>query len=135
MSKNDERVLELKKQVENKKEEIAEKKCNFIPETNLVIGMNGNKVNLNVLNEDQLKNVLVQLNMYRLSAADLKINSFIVSGYTVDQWMNDVRNKLSEKELKREEKELKILEAKLDQLLSEDKKTELELDSIAALLG
>ena len=135
MSKNDERVLQLKKQVENKKKELADKKCKFVPETNLILEINGDRVNLNVLNENQLKNILVQLNMYRLSVADLKMDDFVVSGYTVDQWMNDVRDKLGEKELKREENELKSLEAKLDKLLSEDKKTELELDSIAALLG
>ena len=135
MSKNDERVLQLKKQVENKKKELADKKRKFVPETNLVLEINGDRVNLNVLNENQLKNILVQLNMYRLSVVDLKMDDFVVSGYTVDQWMNDVRDKLGEKELKREENELKSLEAKLDKLLSEDKKTELELDSIAALLG
>ena len=35
---------------------------------------------------------------------------------------------------KREENNLKAMETKLDKLLSEDKKTELELDSIAELL-
>ena len=39
------------------------------------------------------------------------------------------------KTLKGEETELKELESKLDKLLSDDKKTELELDSIAALLN
>lgn len=135
MSKNDDRILELKKQVENKKKEIAKKNVKFVPETNLVIEINGQKTNINVLSENDLKSLLVILNMYRMSSADLKMNDFEISGYKVNKWMNDVRAKINMKTLKNEEAELKRLEEKLDKLLSEDKKTELELDSIAALLN
>lgn len=135
MSKNDDRILELKKQVENKKKEIAKKNVKFVPETNLIIEINGQKTNINVLSEKDLNSLLVILNMYRMSSADLEMNDFEISGYKVDQWMNDVRAKINMKTLKNEEAELKRLEEKLDKLLSEDKKTELELDSIAALLN
>ena len=135
MNKNDDRILELKKQVENKKKEIAEKNVKFVPETNFVIEINGIKTNINVLNEKDLKSLLVILNMYRMSAVDLEMNDFEISGYKVNQWMNDVKSKINMKTLKREETELKELESKLDKLLSDDKKTELELDSIAAFLN
>ena len=135
MSKNDDRILELKKQVENKKKEIAKKNVKFVPETNLIIEINGQKTNINVLSENDLKSLLVILNMYRMSAVDLEMKDFEISGYKVDQWMNDVKEKINMKTFKNEEAELKRLEEKLDKLLSEDKKTELELDSIAALLN
>lgn len=135
MNKNDDRILELKKQVENKKKEIAKKNVKFVPETNLVIEINGIKTNINVLNEKDLESLLVILNMYHMSAVDLEMKDFEISGYKVDQWMNDVKAKINMKTLKNEEAELKRLEEKLDKLLSEDKKTELELDSIAALLN
>lgn len=135
MSKNDDRILELNKQVENKKKEIAKKNVKFVPETNLVIEINGIKTNINVLNKKDLESLLVILNMYRMSAVDLEMKDFEISGYKVDQWMNDVKAKINMKTLKNEEAELKRLEEKLDKLLSEDKKTELELDSIAALLN
>lgn len=135
MSKNDDRILELKKQVENKKKEIAKKNVKFVPETNLIIEINGQKTNINVLSEKDLNSLLVILNMYRMSSADLEMNDFEISGYKIDKWMNDVRAKINMKTLKNEEAELKRLEEKLDKLLSEDKKTELELDSIAALLN
>ena len=64
MSKNDDRILELKKQVENKKKEIAKKNVKFVPETNLVIEINGIKTNINVLNKKDLESLLVILNMY-----------------------------------------------------------------------
>ena len=135
MNKKDDRILELKKQVENKKKEIAKKNVKFVPETNLVIEINGIKTNINVLNEKDLESLLVILNMYHMSAVDLEMKDFEISGYKVDQWMNDVKAKINMKTLKNEEAELKRLEEKLDKLLSEDKKTELELDSIAALLN
>lgn len=135
MSKNDDRILELKKQVENKKKEIAKKNVKFVPETNLIIEINGQKTNINVLSEKDLNSLLVILNIYRMSSADLEMNDFEISGYKIDKWMNDVRAKINMKTLKNEEAELKRLEEKLDKLLSEDKKTELELDSIAALLN
>lgn len=135
MSKNDDRILELKKQVENKKKEIAKKNVKFVPETNLIIEINGQKTNINVLSEKDLNSLLVILNMSRMSSADLEMNDFEISGYKVDQWINDVKAKINMKTLKREETELKELESKLDKLLSDDKKTELELDSIAALLN
>lgn len=135
MSKNDDRILELKKQVENKKKKMAKKNIKFVPETNLIIEINGQKMNINVLSEKDLKSLLVILNMYRMSAADLEMNDFEISGYKVGQWINDVKAKINMKTLKREETELKELEFKLDKLLSDDKKTELELDSIAALLN
>lgn len=135
MSKNDDRILELKKQVDNKKKEIAKKNVKFVPETNLIIEINGQKTNINVLSEKDLESLLVILNMYRMSAVDLELKDFEISGYKVDQWINDVKAKINMKTLKREETELKELESKLDKLLSDDKKTELELDSIAALLN
>ena len=94
MSKNDDRILELKKQVENKKKEMAKKNIKFVPETNLIIEINGQKMNINVLSEKDLKSLLVILNMYRMSAADLEMNDFEISGYKVDQWINDVKAKL-----------------------------------------
>lgn len=47
----------------------------------------------------------------------------------------DVKSKMEIFEQKKKESELKTLEARLDKMLSDEKKTELELDEIAALLG
>ena len=101
MSKNDDRILELKKQIETKKKSISEKKVRFIPETNCVLNMDGMTINLNVCSDDALLLLLIRLNSYGL---------------------------------KKEESDLKKMESKLDKLLSDDKKTELEIDEIAALL-
>ena len=132
MSKNDERVLQLKKIINEKKAELKAIK-KFTPITNCVIGLDNQNYNLNVLQLDDLKLLLVKLNMYLLSANDLDVE-LVISGYNIEDWMSDIKSKIEIFEYKKKESELKVLEAKLDKMLSDEKKTELELDEIAALL-
>ena len=134
MSKNDDRILELKKQIDEKKDNITNKKVKFVPETNCVLIFDGVNYNLNVCQYEDLKLLLIKLNSYVISAKDLGYEDFVISGYDVSEWMNDIRNKMEVIELKKEEVLLKNMELKLDKLLSDDKKTELEIDEIAELL-
>lgn len=135
MSKNDDRILELKKKIEEKKQALAEKKVRFVPDTNCILNMDNITFNLNVCSDDTLLLLLIRLNTYRMSAEDLGMDTFEISGYDVFLWMKDIQTKLDVSNLKKEESDLKKMEAKLDKLLSDDKKTELEIDDIAALLG
>lgn len=132
-TKNDERVLQLKEIIEKKKLELKSAK-KFIPLTNCVIDLEGQKYNLNVLQLNDLQILLVRLNMYRISAKDLGID-LEISGYNIAEWVTDINCKIEIFEYKKKETELKGLEAKLDKMLSDEKKTELELDEIAALLN
>lgn len=133
MSKNDERVLQLKKIIDEKKSERKSVK-RFTPLTNCVLVLDNQSYNLNVLQLDDLKILLVKLNMYLMSANDLDIG-LDISGYNISEWISDVKSKMEIFEYKKKESDLKTLEAKLDKMLSDEKKTELELDEIAALLG
>lgn len=132
MSKNDERVLQLKKQIEEKRSELSTEK--FVPMTNLVLDMEDKKYNLNVLQENELRFLMIKLNAYAMSADDLK-EELVISGYDVNAWLADTCGKLGVMTNNKKRNELKVLEAKLDKMLSDEKKTELELDEIAALLG
>lgn len=132
MSKNDERVLQLKKIIEEKRSELKAVK-RFTPLTNCVLSLDNQNYNLNVLQLDDLKLLLVKLNMHLMSANDLGI-ALEILGYNVADWMTDIKSKIETFEHKAKEAELKTLEAKLDKMLSDEKKTELELDEIAALL-
>lgn len=135
MSKNDDRILELKKQIEKKKEDIAGRKVRFVPETNCILEINSERYNLNVVVDDVLTLLMIKLNMYNMSADSLEIPHPIISGYTSDMWIQDIKSKLAVSGLKHEENELRKMEAKLIKLLSDDKKTELEIDEIASLLN
>ncbi len=130
---NDERVLQLKQVIDKKKTELKGSK-KFAPLTNCVLDLEGQKYNLNVLQFNDLQLLLVRLNMYLMSAKDLGIN-LEISGYNITEWITDIRCKIEIFEYKKKEAELKTLEAKLDKMLSDEKKTELELDEIAALLN
>lgn len=134
MSKNDDRILELKKQIEDKRKAISEKKIRFVPETNCVLNMDGITINLNVCSDDALVLLLIRLNSYLMSAVDPGMPDFEISGYSVTDWIKDIKSKLEVSSLKKEETDLKKMESKLDKLLSNDKKTEIEIDEIASLL-
>lgn len=134
MSKNDDRILELKKKIELKKRDLAEKKIIFSPSTNCVLELDGVTYNLNVCTDGMLKLLMIKLNMYSISANDLGIDIPNVSGYSIDLWISDIRSKLEVSKMREEEKKLKENERLLEKLLSEDKKTEMMLDEISEML-
>jgi hypothetical protein len=134
MSLNDNTIVELKEKVAAKKLELS-KRGRFSPITNCSLEFIGTRWNINTLTHESLLNLLVELNSVRLSAKDLKITDYLVSGYKAEDWIKDLKGRLSQLTLSTEKKELKALETKLDTLLSSDKRTELELADIAKLLS
>lgn len=135
MSKTDTTIMNLKKQIEEKMEDLQKKKFRFAPETNCVLPFETHSYNINVLKEDELKLLLIKLNMYVMSANDLKMESPEFGGYSVDLWMEDIKNKLALIAIKKEEADLKAKAEKLSKMLSTDKKTELAIQEIADSLG
>lgn len=135
---NDDRILELKKQIEEKKTKLG-KTLRFTPVTNCMVDLDGVKHNLNVLPKDQLIAILVKLNAYSKSAKELVelgvVNEqYVISGYTTDEWIADIKSKINILVRKEEERTLTMMEEKLSKLLSDGKKVELELDEIASHL-
>lgn len=131
---NDQRILELKKQIEMKKEKLG-KSTRFSPVTNCSIEVDGERHNIQVLTKEQLITLMVKLNSYLMSAKALEVSEdFNISGYHVSDWISDIQSKIELLSRKGEEKLLKAMESKLTQLLSERKKVELEIDEIESLL-
>ena len=80
-------------------------------------------------------NILIKLNMYKLSAIDLNlIDEYTISGFKISDWITDLQNRLLHVNRKEEERKLKEMEEKLTTLLSIDKQTELQISSIEATL-
>lgn len=134
MSKNDERILALKEKIAQKKEQISQNSVRFNPITNCSIEFRGQRYNINTLNEEQCVLMLVELKALSNAARELKVE-LNFSGYSVDDWMEDLESKIYVLKEKSEERQLKAMESQLEKLLSEDKKTELEIDKIAQSLG
>ena len=131
---NDSRILTMKEQIAKKKKEISKAK-RFSPVTNCSIELDGIRTNINTLNKDQLIQLLVKLKSYQMAAEELYLlKEYVISGYLIDEWLEDLKSKLLGLSQKEEENKLKQMEQKLDTLLSNDKKTELEIDDIANML-
>lgn len=77
---------------------------------------------------------MVVLNTYRLSAEDLQV-PLNIEGCLIDDWIDDIKSRLKIIAHKEEEKQLKVMEARLEELLLEDKRVELELDNIEVFIG
>ncbi|WP_339193806.1 hypothetical protein MKY95_18810 [Paenibacillus sp. FSL P4-0176] len=132
---NDSKILELKKQIEEKKKSVGKSK-KFTPVTNCSIELDGVRINIQTLNKDQIISLLVKLNSYAASAKELDLlEQYVISGYGVSDWIEDLKSKLDFINSKDEEQKLRLMESKLDKLLSDDKKVELELNEIAEMLN
>ena len=135
--KNDERILELKKQIEEKKNELG-KQPRFTPVTTCLFDREGCRVNIHTLTSvKDINAMLVFFNTYVMSAKDLDIDCAEVEldGFSVLDWMEDLKSKKAVVEYSAKKEQLTALEKKLDKLLSDDKKTELEIEAIADLIG
>lgn len=132
--KNDERIMQLKQQIETKRKELANQNNRFIPVTNCMLLLDNVTYNLHLEISEWL---LIKVNMIAMSAKDLgmDISQVEISGYKLTDWLEDINNKLKTQKYKEEKRKLEKLEKQLDALLSDDKRTELEIDNIAALLG
>lgn len=136
-TKNDERILILKEQIEEKKKELG-KQPRFSPITTCLFDREGCRVNIHTLTSvKDINAMLVFFNTYVMSAKDLDIDCTEVEldGFSVLDWMEDLKSKKAVVEYAAKKEQLTALEKKLDKLLSDDKKTELEIDAIADLIG
>lgn len=131
--KNDDKIMTLKAQVENKRAELGKMPSVVRPTTNCQLEIGKEQINIRV---ESTTFLLVRLNAYAMAAKDLGINpdEVILSGYTLNQWIQDVRDFLQVQKYREEKRKLNDLEKSLNSLLSDDKRTELEIDRIAAML-
>lgn len=135
-TKNDEMILQLKKKVEEQKAELAKLPRTLQSETSTVFRTDAENLNLRVMSVEQLKLLKVKLHTYEMAATDLKIgiDEVIISGFSIDKWMHDIDMQISVLTRAEKEKNLKETENTLNKLLSDDKRTELELEALAKSL-
>lgn len=134
MNANDTKIMELKKQIEIKKEKLK-KSERFMPITNCIIEFEGAKHNLQVLQKDKLISLLIKLHTYARSAEQLDLlDEYKISGFGITDWITDLKAKIDFMSRTEEQLKLKKMEEKLHQLLSTEKKVELELEEIESML-
>lgn len=131
---NDERIIKLKSQIEEKKKALNKFKTKFTPETNCCLALDNIRYNLHTVFDDYL---LLKLYSLQMAAEKLNIDTedVIISGYPLSMWIDDVKNKLDVEKYKAKKRELDNLEKQLTSLLSDDKQTELKIDELEALIN
>lgn len=134
LNSNDAIILKLKTEIAEKKKNIkgAEK---FTPKTNCSLMMEGERINLHAASLETLTLALVKLNALRMSAEDLPMDLDVkIQGHALEDWLDDLQSKILVVNKTKEEDRLKVLESKLTDLLSADKKTELLIEELQGLI-
>ena len=133
-NKRDVIILDLKKGIESKKEALLKSK-NFKPKTNLVLKMDLGTKNLNVLGSNELLETLATIGHIPMVLKSLGINECPIIGngkYTIDEWIHDIKGKYELSVIRQEEDKLKVMESKLDKLLSTTYKEDKAFDDLLA---
>lgn len=60
---------------------------------------------------------------------------FTWDGYTVEDWIGDLKLKITKIQIVAEKKKLEALEERLNKIISPEKRAELEIEAIASELG
>ena len=140
MSQNDEKILKLKEQIEEKKKSIKPKLFGEA-RTNYSLQWRGERLNLNAMDKDTLSLLAcdIQALIYASDMIEARygkpLTDTTVSGYPLSSWLYDILGKLEKVQMKEEESKLKQMEGLLNNLLSNDKKVELEIKKIEDLLS
>ncbi|HBF0668639.1 TPA: hypothetical protein KR288_002487 [Clostridioides difficile] len=129
---SDNKIITLKEQIKLKKEKLDSIK-KFTPKTNCILNWNDKKINIQVLKKDELILLASMLHSYNMSSKNLGLN-LVMSGYDVQDWIDDIKSKLDILTINEERSKLEEMEIKLMELLSNEKKVELEINKIESML-
>ena len=143
MSTNDKQIKQYRMAVDKKREEMGpEPRPSWI--TNQLLQLdphNQSKLNLNLLNDEAKCVDAVRLLMLQVQAHDAANEALgtnlklVISGYSSDDWIADIKQRLEVIRWKDEKVKLGNMDKKLQALLSEDAKTANAISDIADELG
>lgn len=141
MTKNDTRIMNLKADIQKRKETLTLSPVTFRPETNCILKLDGKNINLHACDEEKLLSLAIDLNCRLISAASLPApfipetdpEKIMINGFSIKSWMSDIYNLMQSEKYEKEIRKLNGLERELGTLLSEDVKTGLRLDEIEKL--
>lgn len=130
-TKNDKVILNLKKQIEEKKKSLG-KAEKFSPITNCGLNVNGVKTNIHTMSKENLLSNIAFLKSAETGLKQvLPEEKLIIDGFEVNDWITDLKSKFNNLNISLEKERLKQLELKLHNLLSIDTKVELEVSDLA----
>lgn len=139
--KQDEKVLQLMKIVEEKKTKIASAgRPQWKTSCALKVGVNERK---NIQVETSLPELIslasfVKKEEYGHMQACMAlgvVNELLLDGYTVGDWITDIKTRISQVQISSEKKNLAALEKQLAGLVSEGARREIEIEELEKLLA
>jgi len=138
--KNDALVGRLLRKVEEKKDQIRKiKNPSFKTNLSLPMDCTTSRINLNVASPEFLFKILVDLET-RIEKSDKIAEKYDLKfdnkwhGFDLEDWRDDVVLKIRQNQAQLKVAELRVIEKKLEGLMSEDKRTNIELEKLSNLL-
>ena len=131
---NDSRILALQEGIRKEREAIASVE-RFVPVTTCIFQFQNYKINLHTLDMEHLTLIHLLLRTFIKEAESLGYLKSKIGGFTLEEWEHDVLGVMTKYNVRRRKQLLEQQEKKLAALLSEDKRTELELDAIEEMLN
>ena len=134
VSKNDDRILELKKKIEEERKNLKEVNSRFQPITSCILEFAGQKYNLNAMSANNLSLLLGLLTVVKDATVEIAkkipINSTTIGGYLLVEWIADIQNKLAQVIYREKKAKLDKLEKQLTDLLTGETQTKLKVDNL-----
>lgn len=136
--KNDEKALKLLELLKTKKEKVAKlSKPQYLTNMTFFYPMEGKNVNMHVCNEENKLfeyyafisgTIIDRTNAKRDLLEDEEAEAMGYEGFTLEEWRTDFKTKLGVINIRKEKASLKVMEEKINSMISEEKRTELELE-------
>lgn len=130
---NDERIRDLKAEIQKQIDEMPKPEKNY--KTNLSLTFQKQFYNLNATDVNSLKELLIQLYLYNEAIRELALDNFTISGYSVEDWISDIKTVLTVRATQERLNTLRSSYSKVDSLLSESAKTEDYLNDLEKFLN
>ena len=135
VKKNDDRILELKKKIEQERATLKESNSRFQPITSCILEFAGQKYNLNAMSANDLLLLLSLLSVIEQANTKIAeemqiIKPATVNGYLLTEWITDIRKKLDQVLYREKKAKLDKLEKQLTDLLTDETQTKLKVDNL-----
>lgn len=138
INKNDEKALKLLEVLKAKKEKVEKlSKPQYLTNMTFYYPMDNKQINLHVCNdEEKLFNYfgfIAQTIVFRERAKKElmeveEIEPLTYDNFTLEEWRTDFKTKLGVINIRKEKASLKLMEEKINGMISPEKRTELELE-------
>lgn len=151
MSKEEDKVIDdLLAKVASKRQEVSaleetirkswETNCSYQP---LVSKFSSSIPSINIQTADEatlkliLGDILHRVNLDKEAGTLLNLNEqdVVIHGFTSDQWIGDLKKRIAKIKVEGEKKLLQNIEARLNSLISPERRRQLELEAITKELG